>query len=124
MSSNEPFTFFDEMRADVENSEEFQELRKAAEDYLLSSEELLAAAGLVDGDEIKIEMVTFIAPEFEKMRARDEGLRAIVNREGVRKHRPWVINELKEIAMMSRSISRRVREKLEGLDGKGASQAS
>ena len=50
-----------------------QDFAKICDEFVTSSRELLSAAKLCDDDPVKQEMISFIIPDFEKIRGSSSG---------------------------------------------------
>ena len=85
----------------------------AGKDMVASSEELLEASKLVGEDDVRVDMIRHLHPEFDKISAREAGLRVILGRTYDRK---LVTEEMLAITRMNRCLTQKIREKMEGLE--------
>jgi len=84
-------------------------------DFVDSSKELRDAASLCDNDPIKQEMVAHIIPDFQRMWARSEGVKTLLEKENFSPNKEFVVEEMKKIVKENLTIANKIRKKLEGL---------
>jgi len=91
---------------DVEN-----EIFEVMVEFLRSSVELRDAAALCDDDPVKQDMIAFIVPDFNKMWARSEGIKLMVNGDyGSNKN--FIIEEMKIVTKQNLEIASKIKNKL------------
>ena len=84
-------------------------------DFVDSSKKLNEAAALCDDDPVKQEMVAFIIPDFQKMFARSEGIKVLLEQERYDKNRGFILEEMKAVTKENLKMARRITDKLSGL---------
>ena len=82
--------------------------------FVESSAELRDAAMLCD-DEVKQEMISFIIPTFEKMCARSEGVKILLEKENYSHNKEFVLEEMKAVTKQNLEMANKIREKLGSL---------
>ena len=85
-------------------------------DFVTSSKELLNAAMLCDGDPVKQEMISFIIPDFEKMRAKSEGISLLLYSEDFGQNREFVLQEMEQITKQNFDMATKIKNKLQCLN--------
>ena len=85
------------------------------QEYLDSSIELRKAAELCEDDPIKQEMVAFIAPDFEDVQIRSEGIQTFLKNDQYPQYKSFIISEMKSITKKNLEMARKIREKLSPL---------
>jgi len=94
-----------------------QEFFKVFEEFLKASKELLEAATLCDGDSIKQDMISFVVPEFNKMWARSEGIKVLLEKQNYDANKDFILQEIKEVTKQNNEIAQRIKDKLGSLNG-------
>ncbi len=79
--------------------------------FLRSSEELRDAAALCDDDPVKQEMVSFVAPDFNKMWARSEGIKVMIKTD-YSKNKEFIMEEMKIITHKNLEIAEKIKNRL------------
>ena len=95
------------------------EFFKVFEEFLKASKELLDAATLCDGDSIKQDMISFVVPEFNKMWARSEGIKVLMEKQNYEENKDFIIEEIKEVTKQNNEIAQKIKDKLGSLNGIG-----
>tara|TARA_Y100001938_G_scaffold149107_1_gene234877 strand:- start:780 stop:1082 length:303 start_codon:yes stop_codon:yes gene_type:complete len=88
---------------------------KVCEDFVKSTLELRNAAALCDDDPIKQEMIAFVAPEFNNMWAKSEGIKVLLEKEHFAENREFILSEMREVTLHNRQIAAKIEEKLGSL---------
>ena len=82
--------------------------------FVKSSEELRAAAQLCD-NEVKQDMISFVIPEFEQMRARSEGIKVLLGAENYSQNKEFILEEMKSVTKQNLEMAQKIRETLGAL---------
>ena len=82
--------------------------------FVKSSEELADAAQLCD-DEMKQDMISFVIPEFEQMRARSEGIKILLSKENYSENKEFILEEMKAVTQKNLEMAQKIRETLGSL---------
>tara|TARA_R110000850_G_C9693224_1_gene439236 strand:- start:165 stop:461 length:297 start_codon:yes stop_codon:yes gene_type:complete len=85
---------------------------KVCEDFVKSSLELRNAATLCDEDPIKQEMIAFVTPEFNKMWAKSEGIKVLLEKDHFADNREFILSEMRDVTLKNRQITAQIQEKL------------
>tara|TARA_R110002124_G_scaffold129975_2_gene291728 strand:- start:120 stop:422 length:303 start_codon:yes stop_codon:yes gene_type:complete len=85
---------------------------KVCEDFVKSSLELRNAATLCDEDPIKQEMIAFVTPEFNKMWAKSEGIKVLLEKDHFADNREFILSEMRDVTLKNRRITAQIQEKL------------
>jgi len=85
---------------------------EVCEGFVSSSKELRDAAALCDDDPVKQEMIAFIVPDFNKMWARSEGVRTLLEGKDFSENRNFILEEMKEITRYNLEMAKKIRDKL------------
>ena len=93
---------------------DIQSFVNICEAFVESSDELRKAAMLCD-DPIKREMISFVAPEFEKMWARSEGIKILLEKENYSKNKEFILEEMKSVTKQNLEMAKKIRDKLGSL---------
>jgi hypothetical protein len=88
-----------------------KEVWTITKEFLESSERLLKAASLTDSDPIKQEMISFTRPDFDKMMARSEAMKILLN-EDFQNNKNFILSEMVEITKLSLEIAKKIEDKL------------
>ena len=88
---------------------------KVCEDFVKSSLELRNAAALCDEDPIKQEMIAFVTPEFNKMWAKSEGIKVLLEKDHFAENREFILSEMRDVILKNRRISAQIQEKIGAL---------
>jgi len=88
---------------------------KVCEDFVKSSLELRNAAALCDDDPIKQEMISFVTPEFNKMWAKSEGIKVLLEKEHFAENREFILSEMRDVTLQNRKIAAKIKDKLGSL---------
>jgi len=85
---------------------------KTCEAFVNSSEQLRDAAGLVDEDPVKQDMVAFIIPDFNQMWARSEGIKVLLEGASFAENREFVLQEMEAVTEQNLKMAQQIIEKL------------
>ena len=85
---------------------------KVCEDFVKSSLEVRNAAALCDEDPIKQEMIAFVTPEFNKMWAKSEGIKVLLEKDHFADNREFILSEMRDVTLKNRRITAQIQEKL------------
>ena len=91
------------------------EFLRICEEFVQSSVELRDAAALCEDDPVKQDMVAFITPEFDKLCAKSEGIRPLIENNYL-ENREFVAEEIKSLTKQNKKIAKSIRDKLSNLD--------
>ncbi len=86
------------------------------EKFVCSSKELRDAAALCGDDTVKQEMISFIIPEFNKMWARSEGIKLILESKDFAESKDFVIEEMKAVTKHNLEMAKKIKDKLGSLN--------
>jgi len=86
------------------------------EKFVKSSLELRDAAALCQEDPIKQDMIAFVVPDFNKMWARSEGIKVLLEKEDFSENKEFVLEEMKSVTRENQEIAKKIKDKLASLD--------
>jgi hypothetical protein len=86
------------------------------ENFVKSSLELRDAAALCKEDSIKQDMIAFVVPDFNKMWARSEGIKVLLEKEDFSENKEFVLEEMKSVTRENQEIAKKIKDKLASLD--------
>ena len=88
-----------------------KEVWTITKEFLESSERLLRAASLTNSDPIKQEMISFTRDDFDKMMARSEALKMMLESD-FQNNKNFILSEMVEITKLSLEIAKKIEDKL------------
>jgi len=89
---------------------------KVCEDFVKSSLELRQAAELCKEDSIKRDMISFVIPDFNKMWAKSEGIKILLQEKNFADNRAFILSEMRSVSHKNREIAKKIRDKIGSLE--------
>lgn len=86
------------------------------EAFVNSSLELRNAASLCEDDPIKQDMISFVVPDFNKMWARSEGIKVLLEQKEFSENKEFIIEEMAQVTHQNLEMAKKIRDKLGSLD--------
>ena len=61
-------------------------------------------------------MIAFVVPDFNKMWARSEGIKVLLEKEDFSENKEFVLEEMKSVTKENQKIAKKIKDKLASLD--------